>query len=44
VKGLTCPPELMTEIGSIPFIEKIYKTQGLNAWVSYKTGAYKKYL
>jgi len=44
VKGLTCPPELMTEIGSIPFIEKIYKTQGLNAWVSFKNKKYLPYL
>jgi len=34
----------MTLEGSIPTIEKIYKTQGLNAWVAYKTGSYKKYM
>jgi hypothetical protein len=44
VKGKVCPPELLTKEGSLPYIEKIYKTQGLNAWVSYKTGAYKKFL
>lgn len=44
VRGQVCPAELMTKEGSIPYIEKIYKTQGLNAWVSYKTGAYKKFL
>jgi hypothetical protein len=44
VKGQVCPPELLTKEGSIPYIEKIYKEQGLNAWVSYKNGAYKKFL
>lgn len=44
VKGQVCPPELMTDEGQIKAIEKIYKEQGLNAWVSYKNGAYKKFL
>lgn len=44
VRGQVCPPELMTEIGSIPFIEKIYKSQGLNAWVSFKNKSYLTYL
>lgn len=44
VKGQICPKELMTLEGSMKQVEKIFKTQGLNAWVSYRTGAYKKYL
>lgn len=44
VKGQVCPPQLLTKEGSLPYIEKIYKTQGFNAWVSYKSGAYKKFL
>lgn len=43
-KGLVCPPKLLTLEGNMEAIEKIYKTQGLTAWVSYKTGAYKKYI
>lgn len=43
-KGQVCPNELFTLEGNMKQVEKIYKTQGLNAWVSYKTGAYKKYL
>lgn len=44
VKGQKCPPELMTLEHNLNLIEQKYKEQGLNAWVSYKTGAYKKYL
>lgn len=44
VKGTECPAELLTLEGNMKQVERIYKTQGLNAWVSYKTGAYKKYL
>jgi hypothetical protein len=44
VRGQVCPPQLLTEIGSIPYIEKIYKEQGLKAWVSYRNGGYKKFL
>lgn len=43
-KGQTCPDELFTLEGNMKQVERIYKEQGLNAWVSYKTGAYKKYL
>jgi len=41
VKGKVCPLEYMTRVGSLERVEKIYKQQGLNAWVSYKN---KKYL
>lgn len=44
VRGTTCPPELMTLRGNMAAVKKIYKEQGLNAWVSFKTGAYKKFL
>lgn len=44
IKGQKCPPELMTLEGNMKAVEKIYKEQGLNAWVSYKSGAYKKFL
>ena len=44
VRGQSCPAELMTPEGQIKAIERIYKEQGLNAWMSYKTGAYKKFL
>lgn len=44
VKGQTCPSELLTLEGNMKEVERIYKTQGLNAWVSYKSGAYKKFL
>jgi len=44
VKGQSCPAELMTIEGQIKAIERIYKSQGLNAWVSYKNGSYKKFL
>ncbi len=44
VKGKVCPKELMTLEGNMQAVEKIYKEQGLNAWVSYKSGAYKKFL
>ena len=44
VKGQVCPPALLTKEGSIPYIEKIYKQQGLNAWVSFKNGKYKVFL
>lgn len=43
-RGTECPAEVMTLEGNMKQVEKIYKTQGLNAWVSYKTGRYKKYL
>lgn len=44
VRAKSCPEELLTLEGNMDAIEKIYKTQGLNAWVSYKTGRYKRYL
>lgn len=44
IKGKTCPPKLLTLEENMKQVEKIYKTQGLNAWVSYKNGSYKKYL
>jgi len=44
VRGLVCPTEYMDKLTSLKRVEEIYKQQGLNAWVSYKTGAYKKYL
>ncbi len=44
VKGTVCPEHLFTLEGNMKAVEKIYKEQGLNAWVSYKTGAYKKFL
>ncbi len=44
VKGTTCPSSLLTLEGNMAEVEKRYKTQGLNAWVSYSSGAYKKYM
>lgn len=44
IKGKVCPKELLTLEGNMLAVAKIYKSQGLNAWVSYKTGSYKKYL
>ena len=44
VRGQVCPPQLLTEMGSIPYIEKIYKEQGLKAWVSYNNKKYKDFL
>lgn len=44
VRGKVCPAELLTLEGNMKAIEKVYDTQGLNAWVSYSTGRYKKYL
>ena len=43
-KGTVCPKESLTLEGNMKIVEKIYREQGLRAWVSYKTGAYKKYL
>jgi hypothetical protein len=34
----------MTLEGNMVAVEKIYNEQGLRAWVSYNTGAYKKFL
>ena len=44
VKGQVCPPELMTLEGNMKAVEKIYKSQGLKAWMSYVNGGYKKFL
>lgn len=44
VKGQVCPPELLTLEGNMEAVEHIYQEQGLNAWVSYTTGRYKKFL
>lgn len=44
IRGKVCPPELLTLEGNMKAVEKIYKQQGLNAWVSYKNGKYKQFL
>jgi hypothetical protein len=44
VKGQVCPKELLTLEGNMKAVERIYQEQGLNAWVSWKSGAYKQYL
>ena len=44
VRGQVCPKNLLTLEGNMEQVERIYKEQGLNAWVSYKSGAYKKYM
>lgn len=44
VRGQVCPKTLLTLEGNMQAVEKIYKEQGLRAWVSYTTGRYKKYL
>lgn len=43
-RGQVCPPQLLTKEGSIPYIEKIYKEQGLRAWVSFNNKKYKQFL
>ena len=44
VKGQICPKHLMTLEGAMEIVEKKYKEEGLEAWVSYTSGAYKKFL
>lgn len=44
VRGQVCPSKLLTLEGNMEAVERIYKTQGLRAWVSYTSGAYKKFL
>jgi hypothetical protein len=44
VKGQICPSNLMTLEGNMVAVERIYNEQGLKAWVSYKSGAYLKFL
>lgn len=43
-KGKVCPEDLLTLEGNMKATEKIYKEQGLNAWISYSSGAYKRFL
>lgn len=43
-RGKVCPAILFTMEGNMAAIERIYKTQGLEAWVSYTSGAYKKFM
>lgn len=40
VKGKTCPAELLTFEGNLKAAEKIYKSQGLNAWASFNNESY----
>ena len=44
VKGKVCPKHLFTLEGNMKAVEKIYKEQGLEAWVSYKNGKYKQFM
>lgn len=44
VKGKYCPESYLTLEGNMQQVEKIYKEQGLDAWVAYKTKAYLRYL
>lgn len=44
VKGQVCPAHLMTLEGNMEAIRKVYETQGLGAWASFRNGAYKKFL
>lgn len=44
VKGTVCPAHLLTLEGNMKEVERIYKEQGLEAWVSYTNGAYKKFM
>lgn len=44
VKGNKCPEHLLTIEGNLKEAKKILDEQGLNAWVVYKKGLYKKYL
>lgn len=43
-KGNTCPENLLTLDGNMTAAAKVYKDQGLSAWVSFTSGAYKKFL
>ena len=43
-KGTVCPEHLLTLEGNMQAVEKIYKEQGLNAWVSYKNKAYLQFM
>lgn len=44
VKGKICPTVLLTFDGSMREVQKKYIAQGLNAWYSYTSGAYKQFL
>lgn len=44
VKGKVCPAHLMTLEGNMKQVQKIYEEQGLEAWTSYNSGAYKQFL
>ena len=44
IKGKICPSELMTLEGTLIAVERIYKEQGLRAWVSYKSKAYLRFM
>lgn len=43
-RGTVCPENLLTLEGNMKAVEKIYKEQGLNAWVSYKNKAYLQFM
>ena len=43
-KGQVCPANLLNLEGNMKAVERIYKEQGIRAWVSYTSGAYKKFL
>ena len=43
-KGQICPEESMNPESNIRLAKQIYDEQGLNAWVVYSNGTYKKYL
>ncbi len=43
-RGQKCPQSLLTLEGNMKAVEEIYKTQGLNAWVSYTSKAYLKFM
>ena len=44
VRGTVCPEHLFTLEGNMEAVAKIYKEQGLRAWVSYNNGSYKKFM
>lgn len=44
IRGKICPTKLMTLKGNMEKVREIYNSQGLNAWVSYQTLAYLKFM
>lgn len=40
VKAKTCPAELLTSEGNLKAIEKVYNSQGLQAWASFNNKSY----